>query len=68
MKDFLGNELEVDQEVVAIQPQGSKSTGLIKGTITAFTKCYVRIQFPKSTWSGWAGTPVLVSPEKIIII
>jgi hypothetical protein len=66
MKDFLGNQLEVGDEVVFIVPGYRELT---RGIITKFTKCFVFIEKhnPNQIRAAWQET-IKQTPEQLVKI
>ena len=63
MKDFLGRELNVGDEVVYLQHYQTSSY-LIKATVTGFTPCQVNLK--RYSDDGRPLTSVRKSPYKIV--
>lgn len=67
IKDFLGNELNIGDEVVALAHQRTSST-LYRGRISKFTKSMVVIN-TEGYDSDWRFSETMrVSPEKVVKI
>ena len=68
MIDFLGQELNVGDNIVACVSHGKNSGAtLVKGTVTGFTKEYVRGNIPG--YVHWMKPEErLISPTKVIKI
>lgn len=64
MKDFLGEELNIDDEVVLIEP-GYRQ--LIKAKIIKFTKCYVILRYP-SKYHKSSVIDIKQSPSQLVKI
>jgi len=66
MKDFLGNELNVGDKIVACVTHGRNAGAtLVKGEVTGFTEKFVKTRIP--TYNGYNPDEVTrISPEKVM--
>lgn len=65
MKDFLGNELIVGDEVVF---SNQKYRKLEKAKILSFTKLYVNLQYDNTDWGGSFESKTRQLPQQLIKI
>ena len=61
MRDYLGNELEIGDEVIGVLPNYRE---FVRGFVIAFTPQRVRIQFQK----GISGRTLLQDPSQLIVV
>ena len=52
MKDFLGNELQIGDEVIFVKKHGSSTVELSKGTIVGLTNTMADIEEDNNYWKA----------------
>lgn len=66
MKDFLGNELVIGDNIVASVSHGKNAgASLVKGKIVGFTAQYVKAELPRY-WASFGDEERLISSNKVI--
>lgn len=68
MKDYLDNELNIGDNIIAVVSHGKNSgASFSKGTIVGFTNCFVKAIIPDYTGYISTITPITkISPDKVI--
>ncbi len=76
MKDFLGNEIKIGDEVVITRKLNTAKVAYIKGKVTGFTNSKVEIEMDKSSiedgdyvswkFNNFGSLDTKVTPEKVI--
>lgn len=69
MKDFLGNELNFGDKIVACVAHGKNSgASLVKGRVTGFTKQYLKAEVPSYNYQQSPVEERRICPSKVIKI